>query len=136
MKRGLLTAVTHHRWFIITMSTGALSIVIHQIPYHARWLNIISTTLFVLNLALFLLFTFISALRYLMHPELFQAVLRHGHQSLFLATFPVGLATLINMIVIVCTPVWGQGMASLAWGLWWFDSVLAAVTCFHLTWVM
>ena len=118
------------------MSTGALSIVIHQMPYHARWLNIISTVLFILNLALFLLFTFLSALRYLMHPESFPAVLRHGHQSLFLATFPVGLATLINMTVLVCTPVWGQGMAILAWALWWLDSVLAAVTCFHLTWVM
>jgi hypothetical protein len=136
MSRGLLTAFTHHRWFIITMSTGALSIAIHQVPYHARWLNIISTVLFVLNLALFLLFTFLSSLRYLMHPELFPAVLRHGHQSLFLATFPVGLATSINMIVLVCTPVWGQGMAILAWALWWLDSVLAAVTCFHLTWVM
>lgn len=123
-------------WFIITMSTGALSIAIHQIPYHARWLKIISTILFVLNLVMFLLFTFISALRYLMHPELFPAVLRHGHQSLFLATFPVGLATLINMIVLVCALAWGQGMVVLAWALWWFDSVLASVTCFHLTWMI
>ena len=118
------------------MSTGALSIALHQIPYHAHWLNIISTIFFVFNLVLFLLFTLISALRYLMHPELFPAVLRHGHQSLFLATIPVGLATLINMIVLVCVPAWGQDLALLAWGLWWFDSVLAAVTCFHLTWVM
>lgn len=118
------------------MSTGALSIAIHQIPYHAHWLLIISTILFVLNIVMFLLFTFISALRYLMHPELFPAVLSHGHQSLFLATFPVGLATLINMIVLVCVPSWGQGLAILAWALWWFDSVLAAATCFHLTWVM
>jgi tellurite resistance protein TehA-like permease len=118
------------------MSTGALSIAIHQTPYHARWLNIISTVLFVLNIVLFLLFTVISALRYLMHPGLFARVLRHGHQSLFVATFPVGLGTLINMIVLVCAPAWGQGMAVLAWVLWWADSVLAVATCFHLTWVM
>jgi tellurite resistance protein TehA-like permease len=109
---------------------------IHQIPFHARWLNIISDIFFVLNIVLFLLFTFISVLRYTMYPELFPAVLRHPHQSLFLATFPVGLATLINMIVLVCVPSWGQGMAIFAWVLWWIDSVLAVITCFHLTWVM
>jgi tellurite resistance protein TehA-like permease len=109
---------------------------LHQIPYHARWLTIISEIFFVLNIILFLLFALISALRYTMYPQLFPAVLRHPHQSLFLATFPVGLATLINMIVLVCVPAWGQGMAIFAWVLWWIDSVLAVITCFHLTWVM
>lgn len=118
------------------MSTGALSIMLHQIPYHARWLTIISEIFFVLNIILFLLFALISALRYTMYPQLFPAVLRHPHQSLFVATFPVGLATLINMIVLVCVPAWGQGMAIFAWVLWWIDSVLAVITCFHLTWVM
>ncbi|EMD94607.1 hypothetical protein COCC4DRAFT_147789 [Bipolaris maydis ATCC 48331] len=115
-------------WFIITMSTGALSIMLHQIPYHAHWLDIVSEMVFVLNILLFLLFTFISTLRYTMYSRLFPAVLRHPHQSLFLATFPVGLATLINMIVLACVRPWGQGMAIFAWVLWWIDSVLAVAT--------
>jgi len=123
-------------WFIITMSTGVVSILLHQLPYHAHWLNIISTIFFVLNVVLFLLFTFISLLRYTLYPQLFPAVLRHPHQSLFLATFPIGLATIINMIILVCVPSWGQGMAIFAWVLWWIDSVMAAVACFHLTWVI
>lgn len=118
------------------MSTGVVSILLHQLPYNGDWLQIISTIFFVLNLALFLLFTVISCLRYFLYPEIFSAVLRHPHQSLFLATFPVGLATLINMIVLVCAPVWGHGMALFAWILWWIDSVLALTTCFHLTLVM
>ncbi|KAK0113970.1 hypothetical protein ONS96_014818 [Cadophora gregata f. sp. sojae] len=123
-------------WFIITMSTGVLSIMLHQLPYNASWLQIISTIFFVLNLTLFLLFTFISSLRYFLYPRIFPAVLKHPHQSLFLATFPVGLATLINMTVLVCVPVWGQGMATLAWVLWWIDGVLALVACFHLTFMI
>ncbi|KAL2063843.1 hypothetical protein VTL71DRAFT_4337 [Oculimacula yallundae] len=121
-------------WFIITMSTGVLSIMLHQLPYNASWLQIISTIVFVLNLSLFLLFTFISCLRYFLYKGVFAAVLKHPHQSLFLATFPVGLGTLINMTVLVCVPVWGEGMAKLAWALWWIDVVLALVACFHLTW--
>jgi tellurite resistance protein TehA-like permease len=118
------------------MSTGALSIMLHQIPFHAYWLDIVSEIAFVLNIVIFLFFTIISVSRYTMYPHLFPAVLRHPHQSLFLATFPVGLATIINMIVLVCVRPWGQGMAIFAWVLWWIDSVLAIAACFHLTWVM
>jgi tellurite resistance protein TehA-like permease len=118
------------------MSTGIVSILLHQLPYNGNGLQIISVVFFVLNLVLFILFTFISCLRYLYYPQIFKAVLRHPHQSLFLATFPVGLATLINMTVLVCAPVWGDGMATAAWVLWWIVSVMAVTTCFHLTFVM
>lgn len=118
------------------MSTGVVSILLHQLPYNGHWLQVISVIFFVLNLALFLLFTAVSCLRYILYPQLFPAVLRHPHQSLFLATFPVGLATLINMTVLVCVPMWGNGIVTFAWVLWWIVSVMALVTCFHLTFVM
>ena len=118
------------------MSTGVTSILLHQLPYNAHWLRQISNVFFVLNLVLFLLFTFISILRYILYPELIDIVLHHPHQSLFIATWPVGLATLINLIVLICVPAWGKGWAIFAWVLWWFDGVLALATCFHLTWVM
>lgn len=118
------------------MSTGVISIMLHQLPYNGHWLGIVSDIFFVLNLALFLTFTFISCLRYTMYPELFGAVLRHPHQSLFVATFPVGIATIINMTVLVCVPAWGKGMATLAWVLWWIDSVMALGTCFHFTFMV
>jgi tellurite resistance protein TehA-like permease len=118
------------------MSTGVTAILLHQLPYNAHWLLILADIFFVLNIVFFVLFTFISCLRYTLHPEIFAAVLRHPHQSLFLATFPVGLATLVNMTVLVCVPAWGTGMATFAWALWWIVSVLALSTCFHLTLVM
>ncbi|KIY01589.1 uncharacterized protein Z520_03141 [Fonsecaea multimorphosa CBS 102226] len=123
-------------WFIITMSTGVLSIMLHQLPYNGHWLRVISVIFFVVNLVLFLTFTALSTLRYTLYPRLFLAVLKHPHQSLFLATFPVGLATLVNMTVLVCAPEWGHGLAILAWVLWWIVAVLALTTCFHLTFVI
>jgi tellurite resistance protein TehA-like permease len=123
-------------WFIITMSTGVVAITLHQLPYNGHWLRVISTIFFITNLVLFLLFTVLTILRYALYPELIPKVLRHPHQSLFLATFPVGLATLINMVVLVCAPEWGHGWATFAWVLWWIDSLLALTTCFHLTFVM
>jgi tellurite resistance protein TehA-like permease len=118
------------------MSTGVTSILLHQLPYNGLWLRIISDIFFVLNITLFLVFTLISTIRYSLHPFLIRAVLNHPHQSLFIACFPVGMATIINMIVLVCVPAWGQGWATFAWVLWWMDSVMALGTCFHLTYIM
>ena len=109
---------------------------LHQLPYNGHWLEIISIIFFVLNVALFVLFLGISVLRYALYPSLVLSVLRHPHQSLFVATMPIGLATLINMVVLVCVPAWGSGLAIFAWVLWWIDLVLAAATCFHLTFIM
>src|SRR2546423_1592727 len=124
------------RWFIITMSTGILSILLHQLPYNGDWLQIISVIFFVLNICLFVVFSIITCLRYTLYPEIFPTILRHPQQSLFLATFPVGLATIINMIVLVCVPVWGHGMGTFAWVLWWIDGLLALTACFHLSYMM
>lgn len=118
------------------MSTGVISIMLHQLPYNGMWLKILSDIFFVLNVLLFVLFTVISGIRYTVYPKIFPAVLRHPHQSLFLATFPVGLATIINMIVLVCVPAWGEGWAIFAWTLWWIDSVMALAACFNLTYIM
>jgi len=35
-------------------------------------------------------------------------MIRHPAQSLFVGTFPMGLATIVNMVVFVCVPAWGR----------------------------
>jgi hypothetical protein len=40
-------------------------------------------------------------------------MIRHPTQSLFLGTFPMGLATIINMVVFVCVPAWGDNFVRL-----------------------
>ena len=127
---------SNSRWFIITMSTGVLSLMLHLLPYNGHWLQVIANIYFVLNLVLFVLFTAISALRYTLYPHLWGSVVKHPHQSLFLATFPVGLATLVNMTVLAVAPRWGHGVAIVAWVFWWIVVVLALATCIHMTYVM
>lgn len=51
-------------WFAVTMGTGISSILLHQLPYNAHWLHIISYIVFCLNIFLFVTFFFISLLRY------------------------------------------------------------------------
>lgn len=47
-------------------------------------------------------------MRYTIWPSVFTRMLNHGAQSLFLGTFPMGFATIINMIAFACVPYLGS----------------------------
>ena len=101
------------RWFAVVMGTGVVSVLLHNLPYNGTWLYWISVIIFALNVILFISFLFISILRYTIYPEIWVAMIRHPAQSLFIGTFPVGLSTIINMIVFVCVPAWGYRFVQL-----------------------
>ena len=129
-------AYSDRRWFSVNMGTGILSILLHNLPYSGIWLYWIPVLIFCTNVLLFLVFLFVSVLRYTMWPDIWLAMIKHPAQSLFMGTFPMGLATIINMIVFVCVPAFGEPFAQLAWALWWFDAVVSCATCFYLPFVM
>lgn len=54
----------------------------------------------------------------------------------YTGTFPMGLATIINMIIFVCVPSWGHGMAIFAWVLWWIDAVIALAANFFIPFII
>ncbi|KAI7477421.1 putative C4-dicarboxylate transporter/malic acid transport protein [Hortaea werneckii] len=123
-------------WFSVTMGTGITSTLLHNLPYNGVWLRYISYVLFALNVLLFIIFSLISLLRYTLYPEIWHAMIRHPAQSLFIGTFPMGLATIVNMVAFVCVPAWGGATWKLAWALWWIDSALAMATCCYLPFVL
>ncbi|KAL7815053.1 voltage-dependent anion channel [Trichoderma aethiopicum] len=123
-------------WFTINMGTGIVSILLHNLPYNGVWLYWISVIFFVLNLALFVLFTFISALRYFAYPGLFMTMIRHPAVPLLLGAFPIALCTIIEMIVLVCVPAWGNWAVTLAWTLWWFDAAISIVISYFIPFVI
>lgn len=123
-------------WFSVNMGTVIVSILLHNLPYNGAWLYWISVVIFALNVALFIFFLFVSLLRYMLYPEIWVVMIRHPTQSLFLGTFPMGLATIINMVVFVCVPAWGPGTVTLAWALWWIDAAISVAMCFYLPFVI
>ncbi|KAF5005544.1 hypothetical protein FDECE_8037 [Fusarium decemcellulare] len=123
-------------WFSVNMGTGIVSILLYNLPYNAKWLYWISVGIFALNVALFMLFLAISILRYTLFSGVWGCMIRHPVQSLFLGTFPMGLATIINMVVFVCVPAWGHRFVTLAWVLWWIDVVCAVGTNFYLPFII
>ncbi|KAH7014790.1 voltage-dependent anion channel [Ilyonectria destructans] len=118
------------------MGTGIVSILLHNLPYNGAWLYWISVIIFALNVLLFTIFSFISVLRYFTYPGLWTAMVRHPVVPLFIGAFPMGLATIIEMIVLVCVPAWGHWAITLAWALWWIDSIMAIAICYLVPFTM
>ena len=117
------TVLKSSRWFSVTMGTGIVSILLHNLPYNGIWLYWISVIIFALNVFLFCTFLTVSILRYALYPHIWSAMIRHPAQSLFLGTFPMGLATIINMIVFVCVPAWGT------WSVYLVSLITTFVAC-------
>ena len=75
------------------MGTGVVSILLHELPYNADWLQYISYVFFSLNIGLFVCFLALSVLRYALYPEIWKAMMLHPGQSLFLGCLPMGFAS-------------------------------------------
>ncbi|KAM3429182.1 hypothetical protein NHJ13734_008287 [Beauveria thailandica] len=122
-------------WFAVNMGTGIVSILLHNLPYNASWLRYISYAIFGLNVVLFTTFCVMSILRYALYPKIWSAMLAHPGQSLFLGCFPMGFATIINMIIFSCSH-WGSGLIHLAWAFWWVDALLSMATCISMPFIV
>jgi tellurite resistance protein TehA-like permease len=119
-------------WFAVTMGTGIVSILLHNLPYNALWIYYISVVFFIFNLIIFFIFTAISVVRYFYYPYLWGSMLRRPSQSLFLGMFPMGFATIITMFVLVCVPIWNPWAIEFAWTMWIIDAVIAVSACVYL----
>lgn len=117
------------------MGTGIVSILLHNLPYNATWLQYISYVFFGLNVLLFTVFMGISIARYTLYPEIWGAMVSHPAQSLFLGCMPMGFATIINMMVFCCRP-WGDWVIYLAWAFWWVDVWLSIGTCITMPFIV
>lgn len=120
-------------WFVITMGTGIVAILFFTMPYNGRWMYWISIVFFCLNALLFCLATAASILRYVLYPEIWSVMIQDPNNSLYLGCVPIGLATLIDMWVFVCTPIWGEWATVLAWSFWIVDVVLAVAVTLSLS---
>lgn len=128
-----ISALTILSWFSVTMGTGIVANLLEGMPYNAAWLYWLSIVFFVLNTILFTLAFLTSVVRYTLYPEIWGVMIRDPINSLFLGTIPMGFATLIEMWVSVCVPVWGPWAATFAWVLWMIDTVVAAAVTLSLS---
>lgn len=130
------SADLYHSWFCVNMGTGIVSILLFGLPYNGIWLYWISVGIFGLNTFLFCVFLAITTLRYTLYPEIWGLMIHHPFQSMFIGTFPMGFATIISMMVLVCSPAWGSWVSVVAWAFWVADSVISAACAVSLPFLL
>ncbi|KAH7923732.1 hypothetical protein BV22DRAFT_1014841 [Leucogyrophana mollusca] len=126
---------------MVSTGTGAISILFHNYPYanDSTAMKALTMIFFFFNLGLFMLFTAISAARYILFPDIWPRMIRHPVQSLYLGTFPMGATTLINVAIGAIFQTYnfgGDTFVYFIWGVWWLDVAISFICCWGMMHVM
>jgi len=114
-------------WFAATMGTGILAIALASFPVSVPSLRPIAEGLWLFNILLFVLFSSLYAARWILFYNEAKQIFAHSTVSMFFGTIPMGLATIINGMLIFGLPRWGEVAVTIATGLWWVDAAMALV---------
>ncbi|WP_057418938.1 TDT family transporter [Pseudomonas syringae group genomosp. 3] len=112
-------------WFAVTMGTGILSLALAQLPGNLAWLRDAGEALWFLNVALFALFSVMYASRWMLFFDEARQIFGHSTVSMFFGTIPMGLATIINGLLVFGPARWGDAVVPVAEALWWLDVAMA-----------
>ena len=112
-------------WFGVTMGTGVLALAMNQIPFPIPGAPDLAGGLWILDIVLFLVFTAIYAARWVFFFDDTRRIFREPVVSMFLGAIPMGLATIINGLIIFDGT---KSAVCIAYALWWGD-VMMSIAC-------
>lgn len=112
-------------WFAMTMGTGVLALVLARLPWPFPGQRALAESLWLFDVGLYALFAVLFAARLALFRATVWPMLLHPVQSMFLGAIPMGLAVLLNGLVLFGAPRWGAAVYPLAHALWWGDAALA-----------
>jgi C4-dicarboxylate transporter/malic acid transport protein len=112
-------------WFAATMGTGILSAVLTQLPVHIPGMFQLAEALWMLNIVMFLTFSFLYTARWVLFFDEARRVFGHSTVSMFFGTIPMGMATIINGFLTFGLSRWGDAALHLAEVLWWLDVAMS-----------
>lgn len=115
-------------WFTVTMGTGVLPLALNQFVTTVPAFHDVAVTLWMFNIALFVLFSLIYAARWIYYFDGARRIFQHPVASMFFGAIPMGLATIVNGFIAFGPPLFGPVALSIAHALWWIDAAMS-VAC-------
>ena len=119
-------------WFVLTINTGILGILMRLLPYQFNGLSVLSTIMYLFNLVLFVIICIMTILRWILYPKAAQQKTAASIDEIsFHAAAPIGFQTLTSLTgIIVSNAYWGGHAWSLvAYVMWWFGMIWILTTC-------
>lgn len=112
-------------WFAATMGTGVLALALAQLPLNVPGMPLLAEGLWLFTIFLFVLFSAIYTARWVLFFDEARRIFGHSTVSMFFGTIPMGLATIINGVLLFGVPRWGEGLVQVAEVLWWLDVAMS-----------
>lgn len=112
-------------WFAATMGTGVLALALAQLPVNLPVLRTLGEGLWLFTVGLFILFSVLYAARWVMFFHEARRIFGHSTVSMFFGTIPMGLATILNGLLLFGLPRWGGDVIAVAEVIWWIDVAMA-----------
>lgn len=112
-------------WFTVTMGTGVVALILPELPFAHSLMAHLAVLLWQFNIALFLMFSLLYVLRWIIYPTEAKQIFSHASMSLFLGAIPMALATIINGYLKFGIHVYGDWVVPFAQLLWYIDVLLA-----------
>ncbi|MGQ4611702.1 TDT family transporter [Acinetobacter junii] len=119
-------------WFTATMGTGVVAMILAQLPFASSVLFMLATKLWQFNILLFITFSILYGLRWILFPNEAKQIFNHPNMSLFLGAIPMGLATIANGFLSFGVDLYGEIAIQIATYLWYLDVFLAVL----IAWVV
>ena len=119
-------------WFVLTIDTGILAILMRLLPYQFNGLSVLSTIMYLVDLVLFVIICTMTILRWTLYPQAAQQKTAASVNEIsFHAAAPIGFQTLTSLTgIIVSNAYWGGHAWSLvAYVMWWFGLAWILTTC-------
>ncbi|KAJ6544067.1 voltage-dependent anion channel [Mycena capillaripes] len=127
-------------WHTVVMGTGIVASLVSHFHFGqgSEAIKILTLLFFFLNLLFFVVICAATFARYCIFPELWEAMLQHPTQSLFIGAFPMGAATLINSALAISQnySFAGPGFLYTLWAFWWFNCAVCVFTTVGMFLVM
>ncbi|KAF7330300.1 Sulfite efflux pump SSU1 [Mycena venus] len=141
-RKTLKTCIRHFTWswHTVVMGTGAVGALVSRFHFGeaSEAIKVLTLLFFFINLLFFVAICAATVARYYIFPELWQAMLQHPTQSLFIGAFPMGAATLINLSLTMNQKYsfGGPGFLYTLWAFWWLDCAISLFTAVGMIFVM
>ncbi|KAF8207144.1 voltage-dependent anion channel [Mycena galopus ATCC 62051] len=141
-RKTLKTCIRHFTWswHTVVMGTGGVAGLISRFHFgqDSEAIKVFTLLFFFLNLFFFIVICAATIARYWIFPELWDAMLRHPSQSLFIGAFPMGAATLINTALTInqSYSFAGLGFLYALWAFWWLDCAISLFTAIGMIMIM
>ncbi|KAE8146584.1 voltage-dependent anion channel [Aspergillus avenaceus] len=124
------------QWFLIPQGSGILAIILHQLDYQFRGLEIISEVVWVYTIVLLALTVLIYLIRIIKYPRHVAKLLRSRVPEVSgLASISITFTTIIQMIALTITRDWGSSWGLVAFILWWINTAMAVIAVIGIPYI-